>query len=70
MERFVQLSFLSLTYINLKLHCTVRKACSHLFGGVNIRLAVQTAYPPPLQGLVVSRLQRGLSFEGGTVAGL
>lgn len=43
---------------------------SHLLNGVYVRLAVQTAYPPPLQGLVVSRLQRGLPLIGGTVAGL
>lgn len=44
--------------------------CSHLFGGVYVRFAVQTAYPPPLLGLVFSRLQWGLPLEGGTVAGL
>lgn len=46
------------------------KEQSHLFGGVDVRLAVQTAYPPPLLGLVVCSLQRGLPLEGGTVAGL
>lgn len=48
----------------------INHACSHLFGGVYVRFAVQTAYPPPLQGLIFSRLQRGLPLEGGTVAGL
>ena len=43
---------------------------SHLIDGVYVRLAVQTAYPPPVQGLVVSRLQWGLPLEGGAVAGL
>lgn len=44
------------------------KVRSHLFGRVYVRLAVQTAYPPPLHSLVVGWLQRGLSLEGGTVA--
>lgn len=48
----------------------VRKVHSHLINGVYVRLAVQTAYPPPLQGLVVSRPQRDLPLEGGAVAGL
>lgn len=48
----------------------VRKVRSHLIDGVYVRLAVQTAYPPPLQGFVVSRPQRDLPLEGGAIAGL
>lgn len=34
------------------------------------RVRVQTAYPPPVQRLVVSSLCWGLGLEGGAVAGL
>lgn len=47
-----------------------RGPCAHLLAGVYVRLAVQAAYPPPLLGPVVCRLQRRLALEGGAVAGL
>lgn len=41
---------------SLKLNFKTQQIGAHLFNGVNVWLAVQAAYPPPLQGFVVRRL--------------